>query len=335
MPRKTSKSSQTRANFSPRFISNIKSQNWQTKTQVDVARLKKNLNQYRQKTKVKFQKKHPHVVDWLAKKSLSLSTIRQHSQRLLTGASLSATLLLSAPTSPATLPAGTSQVRLAEAGYKPTSSIASRFLNNLSQLVPKRIGHLDPDQENQVAQLIKDDLGIVAGSTLEDQRLNHSLGWIGYEQHLKRFPGDSLSQHDAEQQAGIAPGLGAWGYFASSKSALTQEAIQKEKYYVAVQTMYLPTWKKNLKYLVNWYKHRKVLVVNVDNGTAVVAVIGDSGPAAWTGKQFGGSPELMRSLDLTGKKSKGKVLIYFVDDPENKVPLGPITKKLGQEVKLT
>lgn len=49
-------------------------------------------------------------------------------------------------------------------------------------------------------------------------------------------------------------------------------------------------------YLRDWYKHRKVLIVNTENGNAVVAAIGDSGPAAWTGKQFGGSPEVMEHL---------------------------------------
>jgi len=75
--------------------------------------------------------------------------------------------------------------------------------------------------------------------------------------------------------------------------------------------------------------------VNTVNGNAVVGDIADAGPAAWTGKQFGGSPEVMSALG--GKKyTKGKVLIFFIDDPENKVPLGPVdynnVKNLGVEI---
>ena len=78
-----------------------------------------------------------------------------------------------------------------------------------------------------------------------------------------------------------------------------------------------------VKYLREWYKYRKVLIVNTDNGNAVVAAIADSGPAAWTGKHFGGSPEVMEYLGGPRYK-KGPVLIFFVDDPENKIPLGPV-----------
>jgi len=66
-----------------------------------------------------------------------------------------------------------------------------------------------------------------------------------------------------------------------------------------------------------------VLIVNTENGKAVVAAIADSGPAAWTGKQFGGSPEVMHYLG-GAKYKKGAVIVFFVDDPENKVPLGPV-----------
>ena len=59
------------------------------------------------------------------------------------------------------------------------------------------------------------------------------------------------------------------------------------------------------------------------NGNAVVADIADSGPAAWTGKQFGGSPEVMNYLGGSRYK-KGPVTVFFVDDPKNRVPLGPV-----------
>ena len=129
-----------------------------------------------------------------------------------------------------------------------------------------------------------------------------------------RYPGDTLDQHDAELASGIAPGRGAWGYF---------DNPQYEKYYIAVQTLYLPTWEQDVVFLRDWYKHRKVLIVNTQNGNAVVAAIADSGPAAWTGKVFGGSPEVMEYLGGPRYK-KGPVVLFFVDDPDNKVPLGPV-----------
>jgi len=105
---------------------------------------------------------------------------------------------------------------------------------------------------------------------------------------------------------------------------LTPKLELTEKYYAVVQTLYLPTWQKDLKFLREWYKYRKVLIINTKTGTAVVAAIADAGPAAFTGKQFGGSPEVMHLLGLGGGPRRGKVLLLFVDDPQDQIPLGPV-----------
>ena len=56
----------------------------------------------------------------------------------------------------------------------------------------------------------------------------------------------------------------------------------------------------------------------------MVAVLGDSGPAPWTGKQFGGSPEVMAALGFLPRETKGKVVVLYLDDPGNSIPLGPL-----------
>ena len=55
-----------------------------------------------------------------------------------------------------------------------------------------------------------------------------------------------------------------------------------------------------------------------------MAVIGDSGPSKFTGKTFGGSPEIMEYLQRVDGAQKGKVVILFIEDPDNKVALGPV-----------
>ena len=60
----------------------------------------------------------------------------------------------------------------------------------------------------------------------------------------------------------------------------------------------------------------------------MISAIADAGPAAWTGKHFGGSPEVMAYLGLNVGKQKGPVVLFFVDDPEDKVPLGPLENNL-------
>ena len=137
------------------------------------------------------------------------------------------------------------------------------------------------------------------------------------------FHTGQMVEYGTKVVAGVTPGKGAWGHFVKSKNEMTEDVVEKEKWYAVVQTLYLHDWNTRQPYLKNWYKHRKVLIVNTDNGKAVVAAIADSGPAAWTGKSFGGSPEVMEYLGGPRYK-KGPVVIFFVDDPENKVALGPV-----------
>ena len=125
----------------------------------------------------------------------------------------------------------------------------------------------------------------------------------------------------------MAPGRGAWGYFANSFEEMRQQDIDREKYYIAVQTFLSPGWSVGYNDLYSFFKYRKMLIVNAENGKSMVVVIGDAGPAPWTGKHLGGSPEVMRYLERVDGSAKGPVLYFFIDDPEDKVPLGPIETK--------
>ena len=202
---------------------------------------------------------------------------------------------------------------------------------DLYNILPKEVAPLDPVTEEKVAEVLTRDYGISVKPSIGDIRLNTSYGYIGQEQHLARYPGDNIYSHfDTQNEAsdywsyGMAPGLGAWGYFSNSQSAMTKEDVLREKYYIAVQTFLAPGFEKDPKKYVDFFKYRKMLVVNPQNGKAVVAVIGDAGPAAWTGKQLGGSPEVMKYLQRVDGRQKGPVLYYFIEDPENKIPLGPV-----------
>jgi len=283
----------------------------------------------RQKLKLKkltvrkdLESKHPHAVSFFERKGLDIDQIRQHSAKLLAAGTLAGNLFLGPSAQLPPLPPP-----LIEAFFPvsvPTlQNPQDLFVSKLKNLLPEKPRPLQNDLEKLIGKIFESLTGIKARATLEGEHLNTSYGYIGAEQHLLRFPGDNIYLHDEFRNVGMAPHHGGWGYFASSRSDLTEQAVMREKYYVAIQIMYFPDWPKRWRYLVDWYKWRKVVVMNTENGNAVVAVVGDAGPAAWTGKQFGGSPEVMNALG--GKKfKKGKVLIFFVDDPENKIPLGPV-----------
>ena len=275
----------------------------------------------------KFSQKHPHAQGFFQDRGIELGKIRQHSSKLLTAGTLAGALLLNSP-SPSTLLASSLSSEpikeISELGLATPEDSRTFLVEQIKKMLPQIVCPLTPEQEKNIGIIIEKLTGIRARATLEGEHLNTCFGLIGAEQHLPRFLGDTVAQHDGFHRSGITPGRGAWGYFTPSQKELRPDDILREKYYVAVQTLYLPDWEERLPYLRDWYKYRKVLVLNPKSGQAVVAVVADSGPAAWTGKQFGGSPEVMYELGYHKGPRKGPVLLFFVDDPENKVPLGPV-----------
>lgn len=274
---------------------------------------------------------------WISKnKETSQNLIDKHI-RHIAATSLGGLMLMSTPGLMVSGP--TSEIAYQDQGKISASSSKNALLAaELLDKMPKDVEKLTPEQDGVIAGLIKKDLGISVKSEIDNKRLNRTYGVIGGEQHLYRYPGDTVNAHARDAQdwamygsSGIAPGLGAYGYFAPSKEAMTYEIEQRERYYLAVQTFLSPGFAERVGEYRDFYKFRKMLVINPKTGQAVVAVIGDAGPAEWTGKHLGGSPEVMHELGLAGGPRKGPVLYYFVEDPNNEVPLGPIN--LTEEVR--
>lgn len=281
---------------------------------------------YRNKLKLKslevkksFKEKYPHAHKFLADRGIDLGKIRQHSAKVISAGALTGTLLFAPPTGISSLSA---PIEISKSMDEP---LQKTLLGSLHSILPQKVGPLDRSQEKNLEKIFDEVIGIKTKATLEGEHLNTTYGYVGAEQHLIRYPGDTMSTHPKvlEDDEGMAPGRGAWGYFANSKNNLTSDLTETEKWYAVVQTLYLSDWSQRQPYLRDWYKYRKVLMVNTNNGNAVVAAIADAGPAAWTGKHYGGSPEVMNYLGGPRYK-KGPVVVFFVDDPENKVPLGPV-----------
>lgn len=269
----------------------------------------------------KLRKRHPHAVTFFRKHGITPGQIRQHAAKVAASVGLTGAMLFAQPLTQQVLSTPAHQIAAMTA-----DQLRKELSNQLTTLLPKDVTPLTDAEETAIADEIKIIWGIDAAASLHGERLNRSYGLIGAEQHLPRYPGDSVEN--------MAPGKGAWGYFANSQQELSQDLIEKEKWYVAVQTLYLPDWQTRLAYLRDWYKYRKVLVINPANGKTVVADVADSGPADFTGKHFGGSPEVMAYLNLNVGPQKGAVVLFFVNDPSNEIPLGPVeyNVKVGTHV---
>lgn len=275
----------------------------------------------------KWRKRHQELQRQLwSKHKSSLEWLSRNSRQLVAG-SLGGLMLLSTQNvNLSSLP------REVSAEAAPNKIDKSAFLiSDLSGVLPKEIRALTEAEEQKVSEILGRTFGIKVSSELQGKKLNRSYGFIGQEQHLSQYPGDTMSTHsDSEEerikywQQGMAPGRGAWGYFAHSKESLTEEDKVREKYYIAVQTFLAPGFMDHVKEYVDFFKYRKMLVVNPNNGMSMIVDIADAGPSEWTGKHLGGSPEVMKYLERVDGSLKGPVLYFFIDDPNDTIPLGPI-----------
>lgn len=261
--------------------------------------------------------KHKDSFDWFIENS-----------KQLTVGSLAGLFLLTSPVVPK-IPTAFSS---ASSSLNQTVDKKAFVIYDLKNVLPQTVEPLNTLQEQNVAEILTRTYGVKVAPSLEGKRLNRTYGLIGQEQHLQRYPGDNMYLHfdspDSAQKYfdyGMAPGLGGFGYFANSAETITKEQNDREKYYIAVQTFLAPGYEGHVREYVDFFKFRKMLVVNPQNGKAVVADIGDAGPAPWTGKHLGGSPEVMRYLERFDGAQRGPVLYFFIDDPNNTVPLGPIS----------
>lgn len=297
------------------------------KRKIDTEALRQKLKLKNFDVKNTFSQKYPHADKFFREKGLELAKIREHSAKLLgTGLVAGGLFLLPPMDDMKLLPSAHELVlKLKDEGSLLKTDSTQLLVNSINSVLPDNPRPLMRSEEKFLEQVFKNIYGISAKASLEGEHLNTTYGYIGAEQHLRRFPGDKLALHGEGDviKEGMAPGLSAWGYLAQSRGEMDDYLEEVEKWYAVVQTLYLPDWNTRQPHLKNWYKHRKVLIVNTENGRAVVAAIADSGPAAWTGKQYGGSPEVMSYLGGESYK-KGKVTVFFVDDPENNIALGPV-----------
>jgi len=280
--------------------------------------------------KGKIEERHQEIKDTLATKHKdAFEWLATNTAQLAAGA-MSGVMLLSAPVMPMLSSGG------ADSSQQQFLDIKENIflVGQLDSVLPKDNFDLSINQENEIARILTENYKLTVEPSIDGKRLQNTYGLIGAEQHLMRYAGDSMESHFKTPEenilvgkSGMAPGRGAFGYFANSQDTMTQEEIDKEKYYIAVQTFLVPEYSQNTREYRDFFKFHKMLVVNPQNGRAVVAVIGDAGPAKWTGKHLGGSPEIMKHLERVDGRSRGTVLYFFIDDPENKIPLGPIDPK--------
>lgn len=263
------------------------------------------------KYKRRLQSHHKKIVKEIRKKnSTALVSLKNNSLGALGGA-----LMLTSSVGP-TLAHNISEANSSELALDRDVTKKNSLLK-VQELLSSTAGELKDSQVDELAKELSRAYGYNFTNTINGNKLNTNWGYFGQEQHLYRWKGDTLGAHIEELDHGMAPGKGAFGYF---------DNAEQEKYYIATQLHLIPDWNDNWSTLKPFYRYRKVLVYNPNNNKAAIAVIGDAGPAKWTGKDFGGSPELMAYLNMYDGSQKSKALVLLLDDPNyDNIPLGPLT----------
>lgn len=324
----------------------------------DFEELKQTLTDQLELIQKQFKVKHRHLLRWANRQGYTLHFLSEHASKAAVSAGLIGSLLAGTPQFMAQphLPSEGGQVTSTSTQSESAQLAATTDARHKDQLTVMAMQQRQAEQQQQVmnqllqasqtsaaemnsrvaADMVSQLTGIQSTDQLEGYRLNTNLGRIGAEQHLRLYPGQSLDSHFSSPQerlafqaSGFAPGNGAYGVFAPSAQAVTPEAVQREKYYVAIQTFLSPNWSGNVNQAYNWFRYRKVIVYHPVTQKAVVAVVGDAGPALSTGKNYGGSPEVMSALSTHDGYGSPPVMMFFVDDPDNTVPLGPVNFKVA------
>lgn len=173
--------------------------------------------------------------------------------------------------------------------------------------------------EQQLSEL----LGFSVTGSLENQVVPYHTGTIQALPHLKRFPHDTLDLHERYVEAGLAEHRSIFGWFMTG-STLSAEDEMRERYFVSLPFTCQTEWQTHPQATSQWYKYRKVVVINPFDARAVVACVADATASSTLQYQLGGSPELIREGLFWSPAAVGRACTLFVDDPTNQIRLGPI-----------
>ena len=246
--------------------------------------------------------------DWLAQQNLIVDALRQRASESVESQVLRSVSDNSRPS--------VSQVTSEELSSV-TQKLRSYALGPPSQLAGNESLYLE--------QQLSDLLGFDVATVLDGRQLPHNAATMSALPHQQRSPEDTLEKHRHHQEAGLQTGRSQFGWFVPNAADSHSNHSQPEEYSVTVQLQYLDEWQSQRQELKKWYRYRKIVVINPFERRATIAAITGVGPTERLQYQCAGSPEVIRETMVWSLASQGKVLLFYVDDPEDTLALGPVS----------
>lgn len=114
-------------------------------------------------------------------------------------------------------------------------------------------------------------------------------------------------------------------YFGWDTQADFESDTTAQPFWVAVPTELIKTQADIATDQKNWWKNKKLVLINCVDAIAVTALVKDDFLDASGKYQLGASPAVIREGSFWSPLNLGRCLVYFVDDPQNNVQLGTYT----------
>ena len=157
-------------------------------------------------------------------------------------------------------------------------------------------------------QQVSDLLGFEVSSTLEEKKLTCSFGKIQaldvFSLSPQAHPEDMVSVRGARIKRG-RPSLG-W--------AKQTEVSDANRYLLANHLVLLEDWHHKYAHYKNWYRWRKLLLINPFDRISVVVELASFTLPNPMQYQFGGSPALIRASQAWSPRAQGFVCVFFIPD---------------------
>ncbi|MDA1079270.1 MAG: hypothetical protein O2840_01105 [bacterium] len=172
--------------------------------------------------------------------------------------------------------------------------------SSLSQLSEKELLYL----EQQVSDL----LGFEVTSSLDDQRLTHTFGKI---QALAEFV---LQPHQNTVSTPAVRGANMQATRPTLGWAKKPPENGEKHFLLANHLLLLEDWHLKYAHYKNWYKWRKLLVLNPFNRVAVIVELASFTLPNPMQYQFGGSPDVIRASQAWSPEAQGHVCVFFIPE---------------------
>jgi hypothetical protein len=114
-------------------------------------------------------------------------------------------------------------------------------------------------------------------------------------------------------------------WYAPPPNLSPQQWQLANRYQISLPLHTLSEWQNNPSTTSQWFAWRKILVVNPLEQIALVTVVGDIYRQPLTQFQAAASPAIVREGRVWSFQTQGIVLMLFIHDPTDSVPLGPVS----------